>query len=290
MINKPPLILDGRKTRDALVPELIEKIKALSFTPTLAIIQVGERSDSTSYINAKKSFAKKIGVSVDHIQVPETTSEQEIINTIKKCNEDPHIHGIIVQLPLPLAISRDAVINSIDPKKDVDGLTPFWVKKWSKGEKDSILPATARGVSDLLKHYKIGLSRKKVCVVGRSALVGTPIAAMCRREGAEVVVCHSKTADLAEETKKADIVIVAVGKPGLIGVAHVKPGQVIIDVGINSVMGEKLEDEVADKKIVGDVDFDAVKDVVSAITPVPGGVGPMTVLALFENLIDLCKK
>ena len=270
-------ILDGRKAREALLPGLMEKIRGLSFVPTLAIIQVSDRIDSTSFIKAKKAFAKKIGVNEKHIQLAENISQEKVIDIVRECNADSNIQGIIVQLPLPAHIERDIVINTIDPNKDVDALTAMNVSKWSEGR--GILPATARGVRELLKFYKISLKDKKVTVVGRSELVGKPIAIMCRNEGAIVTVCHSKTLDLATETKKADIIICAVGKLGLIQSKHVKRGQIIIDVGIN-----RKEDGM----LAGDVDFQSVKNIVAAITPVPGGVGQMTVLALFENLVDIC--
>jgi methylenetetrahydrofolate dehydrogenase (NADP+)/methenyltetrahydrofolate cyclohydrolase len=199
-------------------------------------------------------------------------------------------------------LDRSAVINAIDPAKDVDALTSTSVAKWQEGRNGNsgrnnsgdgyakcIMPATARGVRELLENYKIDLNGKKVTVVGRSDLVGKPIAAMCRNAGATVTVCHSKTVDLVADTKNADILIVAVGKPKLIGKEHINSRQVVIDVGINTILGEKLDDEIPGKRLVGDVDFEAVKDIVSAISPVPGGVGPMTVLALFENLVDLCR-
>ena len=270
-------ILDGRKVRTALLPRLMEKIRGLPVVPTLAIIQIGDRADSASFIKAKKAFANKIGVNEKHIQLPENISQEEVVDAIRGCNEDPNIQGIIVQLPLPAYIERNIVINTIDLKKDVDALTTVNVQKWSEGK--GILPATARGVRELLDFYKISLRDKKVTVVGRSELVGKPIAVMCQNEGAVVTVCHSKTPDLAAETKKANIVICAVGKPGLIGAKHVKKGQIIIDVGIN---------RKEDGTLAGDVDFEAVKNIVAAITPVPGGVGQMTVLALFENLVDIC--
>jgi len=284
------IIMDGRKIRDALIPELIERVKALSFELKLAIIQVGDRPDSTSFIRAKRSFAKRIGVGERYIQVPAAISQAELLKIIRECNADRSIHGIIVQLPLPASLDRDAVIDAIDPKKDVDALTAANVKYWLEGKEGSIMPATARGIRTLLKEYGIGLDGKKVAVVGRSMLVGKPIAAMCLNEGATVTICHSKTADLAKETKDADVIIVAAGKPKLIGAGQVRKEQAIIDVGINTVVGEKLDDEIEGKKLVGDVDFDSVEGMVSAITPVPGGVGPMTVISLFQNLIDLCVK
>lgn len=282
-------ILSGRATRDVLTPELIKRVKSFKRIPTLAIIQVGDRPDSTAFIRAKKSFAAKVGIKEKHIQLPESISQNDLITQIRECNDDASVDAIIVQLPLPPAIDRDAAIEAIDPAKDADGLTSANVRLWSAGDAEAVLPGTARGIRTLLAHYRIPLRGKKVTVVGRSALVGTPIAAMCRNEGADVTVCHSKTEDLAKETRSADVLIVAAGKPGLIGSHHVKAGQIVIDVGINTVKGEKLEEEIEGTKLVGDVDFEAVKDIVAAITPVPGGVGPMTVLSLFENVADLCE-
>ena len=284
------IILDGRKTRDNIVPKLINRVKSFSFVPKLVIIQVGDRADSTSFIRAKKLFAKKIGVDSKHIQLPHNIQQEELLNIIRECNVDTSIHGIIVQLPLPENIDRDIIIDAIDPKKDVDALTATNVSSWQSSKAGAIFPATARGIRTLLKQYDISLNGKKATVIGRSKLVGQPIAAMCSNEGAIVNVCHSKTLDLICETKEADVIIVATGKAKLIGIEHVKAGQIIIDVGINTVIGEKLDDEIEGRKLVGDVDFENVKDIVFAITPVPGGVGPMTVISLFENLLDLCDK
>ena len=281
-------ILSGTAARDALIPALIERVKRLSYIPTLAIIQVGDRPDSTSYIRSKKLFAKKVGVAEKHIQASEGISQAELTKIIQECNADALIQGIIVQLPLPSHLNRDETIDAIDPRKDVDALTSYRIGRWQK-DQHALLPATARGVKELLAYYDISLAGKKVCVIGRSKLVGEPIAAMCRNGGATVAVCHSKTPDISAETLQADVVIAAVGKPGLIQARHVKPGQTIIDVGINTVKGEKLEEEIGGRKLVGDADFEGIKDIVVAITPVPGGVGPMTVLGLFENLIDLCE-
>ncbi len=263
-------ILSGKIVRDSIIPDLIDRVKQLSYTPTLAIIQVGERLDSNSYIGAKKLFAKKIGISVKHIQLPKLISEKDLISKIKECNNDNLINAIIVQLPLPININRDVVIEAIDPKKDADGLT----------KNTKVMPATARGIKELLKYYNIDFNKKKVCVIGRSILVGKPVANMFQKEGAIVTICHRGTVDLVKEVKEADIVIVAAGSANLIGEKHIREGQVVVDVGINSTL---------DKSFIGDVDFNAVKDIVSAITPVPGGVGPMTVTALFENILDLCE-
>jgi len=264
------LLLDGKKAREHYVSVLIEKIKQLPFTPCLVIIQVGERADSDTFIKAKKFFAQKIGAREIHVRLPEKVSQQEVLEEIEKYNMDATVQGIIVQLPLPAHLNPDAIINSIDPKKDTDGLTP----------NTRYMAATARGIRDLLRFYKIDLAQKKVTVVGQSKLVGKPIAEMCRKEGAIVTTCDSKTEDLAGKTRSADILIVAIGKPHFIDQTYVSPGQIVIDVGITR--------HANDNSLRGDVDFENVKGIASMITPVPGGVGQMTVLALFENLIDAC--
>ncbi|MEN9912712.1 MAG: bifunctional methylenetetrahydrofolate dehydrogenase/methenyltetrahydrofolate cyclohydrolase FolD [Candidatus Parcubacteria bacterium] len=274
------LLLDGRVVRAERLSLLAEKVEQLASVPTLAIIQVGDRDDSTAYIKAKKSFAEQVHIRTNHVHFPENVSEQEVIDTIGKLNADNETSGIILQLPLPAHLNSSKIIELINPKKDVDGLTDINQTLLLKNDSSAVIPATARGVKELLEYYHIDLKGKKIAVIGRSRLVGTPIAHMCAHLGADVIVCHSKTVDLAHETSKADIVIVAVGKSGLIGKNHLKEGVVVIDVGIN---------RMSDGSLKGDVDFDVVKDVVSAITPVPGGVGQMTVLALFENLLDACK-
>jgi len=289
------LILSGVAARDELKKALVAKIQALQRPLTLAIIQVGMRADSTAYINAKKRFARDIGVAVKFVSFAEDVAQDVIVLEIQKLNQDKEITGIIVQLPLPSALDKHAVLDAINPAKDTDAISSANVKKWSvQGAalkiQDAILySATARGIGELLDFYKIPIAGKKVCVIGRSEFVGTPIAAMCRARGAIVTVCHSKTADLVKETRVAAVIISAVGKPGLITAAHVKPGQVVVDVGINEVGGKKLDEEIPKRILVGDVDFAAVKDIVAAISPVPSGVGPMTVLALFENLLDCAR-
>ena len=275
-----PRLLSGIIARDARLPHLIEKIRSLSYTPQLAIIQVGDRPDSTAYIGAKKAFAERIGVGTRHIHLTESATQAEVLEAIETNNKDMSVQGIIVQLPLPTHIDRMAIIEAIDPHKDVDGLTSANYDKLIAGDWTGITPATARGVMELFDHYSVSVAGKKVAVLGRSRLVGTPIAVLCKKAGAEVIVCHSKTANIAQETKKADIVIVAVGKPGLVSVRHLKPGAMVVDIGIS---------KASDGSLKGDVDHEAVAGIVSAITPVPGGVGPMTVLGLFENLFDACK-
>ncbi len=261
-------LLDGKIARAHYTAILKEKIAQLSIVPCLLIIQVGDRSDSTSFIKSKKKFATEIGTKEIHINLDEKIRQNELIEIIKKYNNDKTVQGIIVQLPLPMHLNVDNIINNIDSGKDVDGLT----------KNTKFTPATARGISELFDFYSIDPQGKKVTILGKSKLVGIPIAEMCMARGAIVTVCHSQTENIQEKTKDADIVIVAIGRANHIDLKYINKGQIVIDVGINRV-GDK---------IVGDVDFDSVKDIVSMITPVPGGVGQMTVLSLFENLVDAC--
>jgi methylenetetrahydrofolate dehydrogenase (NADP+)/methenyltetrahydrofolate cyclohydrolase len=281
-------ILDGRKIRDEAISKLKEAFSKMREVPILAIVQVGDREDTNAYIKAKRNFADKIGVNTVHIKLPLQITEEQLMVEVRKLNEDKKIKGIIVQLPLPEGIDRNTVIDTIVPEKDVDAITPSNVKRWADGVQDALLPATAQGVKTLLKEYGVDLQGKKVAVIGRSTLVGKPIASMCLSQNATVTICHSKTVDLKEVTLNSDIIIVAVGKINLITKDHVRAGQVVIDVGINTYEGKKLDDEIVEKKIVGDVDFLEVSKIVSAITPVPGGVGPLTVFSVFQNLLALC--
>ncbi|MDE2038249.1 MAG: bifunctional 5,10-methylenetetrahydrofolate dehydrogenase/5,10-methenyltetrahydrofolate cyclohydrolase [Patescibacteria group bacterium] len=270
-------ILDGRIARASLMKGLAARFAALAARgapASLAIVQVGARPDSTAYVNAKKRFGTEAGAAVKHILLPEGVGEAELVAEIRALDADPAVGGVIVQLPLPdgLKSRQAAILAAVSPAKDVDAITGA----------NELRPATARGVGELLDFYGIGLAGKKACVIGRSALVGAPTAELCRERGASVTVCHSKTADLAKETAAADVIIVAAGKPGLVGAAHVRPGQTVVDIGI-SREGDAL---------VGDVDAAAAAPILGpdgALSPVPGGVGPMTVLALFENLADLCE-
>ncbi len=282
-------ILDGIRVRDAKIAQLSEEYAKLGRQPILAIVQVGDRPDSNSYIKAKITFAKKIGVEVSHIKLPDTATRKEIVQEIEKCNQAERVQGIIVQLPLPISIDADEIMEAISPNKDVDALTSRNVKKWLQGREDALLPATTRGVKELLEYYNIDLFGKHVVIVGRSMLVGKPLAALCLNANASITICHSKTKNLSDKTKQADVLITAIGKPNFIGQEYLREGVVVIDVGINTLKGEKFEEEISKKKIVGDVDFEKVKDMTAAITPVPGGAGPMTVCALYENLLDLCK-
>ncbi|MCR4334487.1 MAG: bifunctional 5,10-methylenetetrahydrofolate dehydrogenase/5,10-methenyltetrahydrofolate cyclohydrolase [Patescibacteria group bacterium] len=273
-------ILDGKVIKMERKEKFREAFAELGFVSTLAIIQIGNREDSNSYIASKKKFGTEIGVKVEHIIFPENVHENEIIAKITELNDDKNVNGIIVQLPMPVSIDKDKVIDSINPKKDVDGLTSTSLKYLYEGKEGGFVPATTLGILNLLDYYKIPLEGKKVTIVGRSSLVGKPTMLALLNEDATVTICHSKTLNLKEHTQNADILIVAIGRAKFINHEFVSSGQIVIDVGTNMVDG----------KIVGDVDFDEVFDIVEAITPVPGGVGQMTVLSLFENVLKSCKK
>ncbi len=281
-----PKILDGKVVRDKIMVDLKEKISGFSSVPSLAIIQIGNDQDSDVYVQRKIAFAKKLGVNAFVVSFPQKdVSQEDLIKGITKLNSDETVNGIIIQSPLPAPLDWFEAIEHIEPLKDVDGVSDANVKNLLENNKEGLVPATARGVHSLLNHYNITVSDKKVVVMGRSRLVGTPIATVMKNAGARVTVCHSQTIDPEKITRKADILIVAIGKAELVGADYIKEGQVIIDVGISSV----IKDD-GTRKIYGDVDFDSVKDIVSAISPVPGGVGPMTVASLFQNLVEAFEK
>lgn len=282
-------ILDGKKISNKFAEELSQQIFALkeklndlnaSFAPPkLVIIQIGKNDASDLYISTKVKFAERIGAIAEVLKFPETITATEVIFEIEKINNDKNVNGIIVQLPIPNSIDREIVLQKINPDKDVDGLSPVNISKLAVGDKTAIIPATARAVIELLQNYNIEIFGKKVVVVGRSDLVGKPTAVLFRNLGADVTVCHSGTVDLVKETKVADILVSATGKIGLIGPENVHENQIVIDVGIT-------KNELG--KIVGDVYLGQAQ--VSAITPVPGGIGPMTVACLFKNLVEAWKR
>jgi len=282
-------ILDGRIVNEKIAEELRAEIlrvkNSQNLRPKLVIIQVGDLPQSNAYIARKKAFGEKIGAIVDHQKFPNDIREEKLITHISSLNTDPTVTGIIVQMPLPDHLDKDKIIESITPVKDVDGLTSTNLKLLWEGKEDGYTPATTKGVLTLLDYYKIPISGKNVVIVGRSFLVGKPTALALLNKDATVTVAHSKTKNLEEITRQADILIIAAGKPKLITKDHVRAGQVVVDVGIN-VVG----DEVGPRQLVGDVDFENVSKIVDTITPVPGGIGPMTVASLFENLLQAYKR
>lgn len=280
------LLLDGRKVRDDIRETLREKVEAFSSKPKLVIIQIGKNEESAAYIKQKKAFGESIGALVEHAQLPADISEVDVLSTIQRLNKDSTAHGVIVQMPIPAQLDKDIIADAIAPEKDVDGLGSANIKLLWENRKGGFMPATTKGILSLLAYYKIPVSGKRVVVIGRSFLVGKPTAHALLNADATVTIAHSKTKDLSEITRAADIVVVAAGKPHFIQRDDIRKGQIIIDVGITAVTGEKMDDEVPETTIAGDVHFDDVKDIVGAISPVPGGVGPMTVASLFQNLVS----
>lgn len=271
------IIIDGKSVAEKIISELTEKVSKMPQKPHLVVIQVGENSASTIYVNLKKKKAELIGIKSTVIRYAENITENELIEKIEELNKDESIHAILVQLPLPPHIDAKRVIKTISPQKDVDGFTAENSGNLLNGIIPNVYPCTPKGIIRLLREYNIKIAGKHAVVVGRSNIVGKPIAMMLLNENATVTICHSKTENLKEITKQADILISAVGKK-IIFKDMVKENAVVIDVGIFKNQ---------DGKTTGDVDFDNVNDVAGYISPVPKGVGPMTIAELMENTIEL---
>ncbi len=283
-------IIDGKlaaKNLRAQLTESVAKLKAdKGVVPGLAVVLVGDDPASKSYVTAKEKACAEIGIYSDDNRLPENSSEEELIGLIQKLNQDSQIHGILVQLPLPRHIDENKVIMAIDPDKDVDGFHPVNVGRMNIGQ-PCFLPCTPHGIIHLLKINNIETKGKHAVVIGRSNIVGKPVAALLARKAeggnATVTLCHTATKNLADFTRQADILVVASGRPNTVTADMVKPGAAVIDVGVN-----RVEDSSYEKgyRLVGDVDFEAVKDVAGWITPVPGGVGPMTITMLLYNTVQ----
>lgn len=272
-------LIDGKKISQEIKDELKEKVAALKKagkTGALAVIQVGEDPASSVYVRNKKNACAYIGIDSLAYELPESTTEEELLKLIDELNQKEEVKGILVQLPLPAHICEDKVIQAISPKKDVDGFHPQSVGAMTIGEK-GFLSCTPAGIIQLLKRSDVEIEGKHCVVIGRSNIVGKPMALLMLRENATVTIAHSRTKNLPELCKQADILIVAIGKPGFIGAEYVKEGAVVIDVGIHRNENNKL---------CGDVKFDEVEPIASAITPVPGGVGPMTIAMLMSNCVQ----
>lgn len=272
------MILDGKLTAATVRKQVAENVKRLNNTVTAALIMVGDNPASQVYVRNKQKACDEVGINVESYLLEENTSQKELLNIIEKCNKDPKINGILVQLPLPSHIEEKIVINAISPDKDIDGLNMVNQGKLMVGE-EGIVPATPKGVITLLKSNNIEITGKNVVIVGRSKLVGKPLAMLMLKENATVTIAHSKTTNLKEVTKRADILVAAVGKAKFITADMVKRDAVVVDVGINRFDG----------KLCGDVDYQAVSEVAKFITPVPGGVGPMTIAELLENILKCYK-
>lgn len=274
--------IDGKKIAAEIKDELKEKVAAYKkegVEIALAVIQVGNDPASTVYVGNKKKACEYVGIRSLSYEMEESITQDELLDKIRELNERKDVNGILVQLPLPKHIDEDAVIRAIDPKKDVDGFHPQSVGALSIGEA-GFVSCTPAGIIQLLKRSGVEIEGKECVVVGRSNIVGKPISMLLLRENGTVTICHSRTADLKAVTKRADILVVAIGKPKFITKEYVKEGAVVIDVGIHRNENNKL---------CGDVDFADVEPIVDAITPVPGGVGPMTIAMLMNNCVEAVK-
>lgn len=267
-------IIDGTMVSLKVKQKIKEEIENNGYTPSLAVIKVGNNKASNIYVKNKEKACDMVGIKFIDISFPDTISQDAIINEIKRLNNDISVNGILVQLPLPYGFDVAKIINTISPIKDVDGLTYENVGNLVL-ENDCLMPCTAIGIIELLNEYKVDMTGKNVCIVGRSNLVGKPLIQLFLQNDATVSICHSKTKDLVSYTKNADILVVAAGYPNLITKDMIKENAVVIDVGINK------ENDL----LCGDVDFDGVKEKALLITPVPGGVGPMTVASLLRNVL-----
>jgi methylenetetrahydrofolate dehydrogenase (NADP+)/methenyltetrahydrofolate cyclohydrolase len=277
-------ILDGKKLAQKIQEELKQRVQTLSKkigrSPGLAVLMVGDNPASAVYVRNKELACQKIGIASLGRHFPTQTSQQEIEEAIAQLNQDDRVDGILVQLPLPEHLDAIAILHKIDPNKDADGLHPINLGKLVRSE-PGLRSCTPAGVMCLLREYKIELQGKQAVVLGRSILVGKPQALMLLEENATVTIAHSRSQDLASITRGADILVAAVGKPEIVTADMVKPGAVVIDVGIN-----RVETGNGKSRLVGDVNFNSVSEVASYITPVPGGIGPMTVAMLLQNTVD----
>lgn len=274
------IILDGKTLREKLLLELKTKVDKFETKPTLVVILVGDNPASKIYVNNKKKTAEKLGINSQVINYPYEVTEEELLQKIKKLNNDPAVTAILVQLPLPEHISKENIINAITPEKDVDGFTPYNFGKLFSGEEPIVYPCTPKGIMLLLKEYNINIEGKHAVIIGRSNIVGRPLSQMLLNNNATVTVCHSHTENLEQITKTADVVVSAVGK-NIIEGKMLKSGCVVVDVGI-------FKD--ANGKTRGDVDFESASEIASYISPVPGGVGPMTIASLMLNTVELFEK
>lgn len=274
-------IIDGNKISGEIRAELKNEVDAMSkdgVVPGLAVVLIGENPASQVYVRMKEKACGEVGIYSRKITLPEDTSEQEVLSLIADLNSDAQINGILVQLPLPKHIDEKKILDAIDPDKDVDGFHPVNVGRLVIGE-PLFPPCTPQGIIELLKRTGVDINGKDAVIIGRSNIVGKPIAMLLMHENATVTVCHSRTKDLAAKASAADILVAAIGKPEMVTADMVKEGAVVIDVGVN-----RVED-----KLVGDVNFEAAKEKASAITPVPGGVGPMTIAMLLSNTVKSAK-
>ena len=287
-----PLIIDGKETAARCLAETAQRIaglRARGITPGLAVVLVGENPASQAYVRSKDKTCRELGMHSRKIELPAETAQDRLLDVVAELNADPTIHGILVQSPPPPQIDESAIVKAIDPRKDVDGFHPLNVAALAMEDPSALVPCTPLGCMELLRAHDIATAGARAVVVGRSLIVGKPMALLLMAKGADatVTVAHSRTKDLAAVTREADIVIAAIGRPHFLGAGHIREGAVVIDVGIN-----RVEDPASPRgyRLVGDVDFEAVAPKCRAITPVPGGVGPMTIAMLMANTVRACER
>lgn len=290
----PAKVIDGNGIAKQMRAELAEEIGALrgrGVTPGLAVVLVGDNPASHVYVRMKGKACDEAGLYHETIRLPKEITEAELLGLIERLNADHKIHGVLVQLPLPPQIDAERVLHRLDPAKDVDGFHPENVGKVALGDPTGFRPATPYGVQQLLVRSEVETAGRHAVIVGRSNIVGRPMASLLLRDGpggnATVTVCHSRTRKVAEHTREADILIVAIGKPEFVTRDLIKPGAVVVDVGVNRVEDRSLKQGY---RIVGDVNFSEAKQVASAVTPVPGGVGPMTITMLLHNTVQAARQ
>jgi methylenetetrahydrofolate dehydrogenase (NADP+)/methenyltetrahydrofolate cyclohydrolase len=288
------ILLDGKKTAAALEAETVKRIALLQqrgMTPGLAVVLIGENPASQAYVRNKDRTCLRLGMYSRKLELPSNTTQEELLKIVEQLNHDPQIHGILVQSPPPAHIDEKAITLAIDPNKDVDGFHPVNVAKLVMDDPSGFVPCTPLGCQHLLTAYDIPTRGAHVVVVGRSLIVGKPMALLLLKKGlggdATVTIAHSQTPDLAAITRSADIVIAALGRPHALGAEHIGQGAVVIDVGINRIADAST---TTGYRLVGDVDFEAVAKKCHAITPVPGGVGPMTIAMLMQNTVMACER
>ncbi|MFD2371890.1 bifunctional methylenetetrahydrofolate dehydrogenase/methenyltetrahydrofolate cyclohydrolase FolD [Brevibacillus sp. GCM10020057] len=277
------VIVQGKEVAQSIRAELaneVAELKKQGITPGLTVVLVGDDPASQSYVRGKAKGCEEVGIASEVIVKDASTTEEELLAIIQQLNENPNVNGILVQLPLPKHISETAVIEAIHPDKDVDGFHPISVGNMVLGN-ETFLPCTPHGIIELIKRTGTEMAGKHAVVIGRSNIVGKPVSLLLQQENATVTMCHSRTQNLEAITRQADILVVATGRAHMIGKEHVKPGAVVIDVGVNRIETGKL---------VGDVKFDEVKEVASFLTPVPGGVGPMTITMLLKNTVAAARR
>ncbi len=297
-------ILSGREIAEAIKLEVADEVKGLSFRPCLVVVRVGEDAASAVYVGSKVKTSEELGMISEHIHLDENISHEELLSIVKELNNRDEVDGILVQLPLPKQIDEREILETIDPEKDVDGFHPINVGKLSQGQK-SLVPCTPAGVIEILKRSNINIAGEHAVIIGRSNIVGKPMAQLLLQENATVTICHSRTKNLAEIASQADILVAAIGRAGFVRAEHIKQGATVVDVGINNVSDASLarelfgEDELEKRlrtiekrgfTLVGDVNPKDAKAKAANFTPVPGGVGLLTVAMLMKNTVEAARR